>query len=128
MPNNIETPPDKTPSFFQHLRDNLRDVLLFIFLGIGFAILSDVTVSLSTRFGFSAYIPSIGNYLQGISRFVAANACAAVIGIYAWKPLMKFGVDEFDEGWKRLGIQQRTILYIAVILVEGVIAALCFSA
>ena len=75
------TPVQKSPSIFAHLRDNLRDIALFLVLGLGFAVLSDVVASASTRFGFSAFIPSIANYLQGVSRFVAANACAAIFGM-----------------------------------------------
>ncbi len=122
-----ESAPVSTPSVTKHFAANKRDILLFFFLGIVFAVLSDLLVSISTRQGWSSYIPSLGSYLQGVSRFVAVNATASVIGLYAWPTFLKFGVQRWQEGWESLGVQGQTIAYIAVLCMQGLIAAICFN-
>ncbi len=112
---------------FRTIATNWRTIVMFVIFGLGLAFLSDFVVNWSTRKGDVTGLATVSNYLQGFSRYVGANAAAALLGIVAWPTINKFGNSRFQEGWDSLGLQGQTIVYIALMATEGICAAICFS-
>jgi hypothetical protein len=110
----------------QTLKTNWRDILAFLVIGVGFAVLADLVIYWATKSGNTLGLASLINYLQGFSRYVAAHLAAAMLGVVLWPTINRFGNDSFSAGWKALDIETKTKIYIGFFWVEGLIAAICF--
>jgi ABC-type siderophore export system fused ATPase/permease subunit len=113
---------------FQTLKTNWRDIVLFLLIGIGFAILADFLVYWASRTGNSLGVASLLNYLQGFSRFVGANLAAALLGVIVWPTLNRFGNQKFSHAWQTLPPGDQLKVYVSVLLLQGIMAAICFAA
>jgi hypothetical protein len=119
-------------SFLKTLATNWRDVLAFVIIGVGLAILGGVIDYTAGRYadnGFARLIlPPLTNYLQGFSRFVGAIVSATVFWMMLWPTVNKYGNNNFADGWAGLAPASRFFTYVGLIAVALVAAAICFAA
>jgi hypothetical protein len=109
------------------LRTNWRDIVLFLVVGLGLALAAAFVDYLSTRFGLGSWAAVIANYFKGFSMFVGANFAAIFFGLCAWPTINNFGNTEFHVGWGEFNRKEKTIVYMAVLFAEGLVAAICFA-
>ena len=118
-------------SFLKTLQSNWRDLLAFVLLGLGLAMLGGVMDYFSARFGENSFVrlvlPTLSNYLQGFSRFIGASITATFVWMLLWPTVNKFGNDDFAFGFECMGVRGKFITYISLVGIALLAAAICFS-
>jgi ABC-type siderophore export system fused ATPase/permease subunit len=107
---------------------NWRNIVLFLVVGLGLSFASDFVVNWATREGDITGLATVTNYLQGFSRYVGATCAVALLGIVAWPTVNKFANNSFQHAWDVLSDEKRLFVYIGIMLVETIAAAICFAA
>lgn len=117
--------------FLKTLQTNLRDIIAFILIGLGIAILGGLVDYVSALFGSSKFValvfPTVSNYLQGFSKFIGASITATLLWMLLWPTVNEFGNHTFQEGWKSLTLPQQFATYVSLIIAALLAAAICFS-
>lgn len=118
-------------SFLKSLQTNWRDLLFFLLIGLGLAIVGGLIDYVAALFGTGKFVtlvlPTVSNYLQGFSRFVGASLTATFVWMLLWPTVNRFGNDSFNLGWTAMGLRGQFITYVSLIGVALIAAAICFS-
>ncbi|MBK1883652.1 hypothetical protein JIN85_14620 [Luteolibacter pohnpeiensis] len=110
------------------LLTNWREIAFFVIFGICLAAISGTIDYVAKLFGLGIWAPTLATYCMGFARFTGANFCAVFLGLICWPTLNRFGNQSFSDGWASFSVKEQTIVYMTVLLIEGIIAGLCFSA
>ena len=113
------------------IKANARDLLAFLLIGLGFATLGgvlDYVAAWGADGGFLALvIPTISNYIQGFSRFIGASLTATFMWMLLWPLVSSTANESFDSTFKALTAPQKLGVYLGLISVALVAAAICFA-
>lgn len=131
-----------TPNVIKTIKNNARDILWFLLGGVGLCILLDWLGRWSgerdaagkTILGLSFFVTLV----TGLCRFVAANACAWLLGLaVAWPQLNAWshGTEDSKDGKTNncksaldgMTPQGRLWVFVAVAAAELLMAAICFT-
>lgn len=138
--------------FLRNLKDNWRELIGLLVVGLGFSLLADFAVRVSILYLGLGGLSNFVSLLQGFSKFVGAHCCACIIGIGAgWPTLARFGIfrkgshqapiapddaenakriadrESFASGWVAIGPHGRFYVFVGVTVAEIIAAALCFA-
>jgi len=119
-------------SFLKTLATNWRDLLAFVLIGIGLAVIGGVIDYAAGRYADSGLarliLPPLANYLQGFSRFMGASITATFLWMMLWPTVNRYGNHSFADGWNALSPAARFFTYVGLIGVALIAAAICFAA
>ena len=113
------------------IKANLRDIVAFVLIGLGFACMGgvlDYFAAKGAHGGFLALVlPTISNYVQGFSKFIGASITATLLWMLLWPKVSHTLNLTFDEAFDKLEPKEKVNIYIALISVGLIAAAICFS-
>ena len=113
------------------LRSNWRDLVAFVFIGIGFACVGGILDYVSNwgkDGGFLALVlPTLSNYIQGFSKFIGASLTATFVWMLLWPKVSESANTSFNDTFVSLPAEKRLIIYLSLVAVALIAAAICFS-
>lgn len=113
------------------IKSNWRDLVAFVLIGLGFACLGGVLDYLTTWVGkegfFALVLPTISNYIQGFSKFIGASLSATFMWMLLWPKVSTSANTSFNDTFVNLPAEKRLVIYLSLVGVALIAAAICFS-
>ncbi len=113
------------------LKSNWRDLVAFVLIGLGFACVGGILDYVSNwgkDGGFLALVlPTLSNYIQGFSKFIGASLTATFVWMLLWPKVSNSANTTFNDTFETLSAEKRLVIYLALVAVALIAAAICFS-